>query len=424
MLDIKFIRENPELVKKAARDKRFDVDIDGLIARDEQRRDLLYKSEQVRARRNEVASSIKGASREDRPALIAEGKELKEQLSQLEESLGSVTQEFQELLLMVPNVPIDEVPVGAGEEDNVEVRKVGTPRAFDFTPRDHEELGELLGILDKPRGIKVGGARSYLLRGDGALLEQAVIRMAIDILLERDYELVSGPVMVTEEALIGTGFFPYGKEDTYVLERDDKYLVGTSEVMLVSLNAGEILDPQDFPIRYTGLSPCFRREAGSAGKDTRGIYRVHQFTKVEQVIICRDDVEASRALHDELLGNSETLLQRLGVPYRVALACTGEIGLGQVLKHEIESWMPSREAYAETHSCSSLYDYQSRRSKIRYRHEDGNTRFCYTLNNTMVASPRILIPLLENFQQADGSVVVPEALRPYMNGREVIEPKK
>ena len=248
--------------------------------------------------------------------------------------------------------------------------------------------------------------------------------MAIDILLERDYELVSGPVMVTEEALIGTGFFPYGKEDTYVLERDDKYLVGTSEVMLVSLNAGEILDPQDFPIRYTGLSPCFRREAGSAGKDTRGIYRVHQFTKVEQVIICRDDVEASRALHDELLGNSETLLQRLGVPYRVALACTGEIGLGQVLKHEIESWMPSREAYAETHSCSSLYDYQSRRSKIRYRHEDGNTRFCYTLNNTMVASPRILIPLLENFQQADGSVVVPEALRPYMNGREVIEPKK
>lgn len=423
MLDIKFIRENVDVVKKATRDKRFDVDIDRLVELDSRRRDLLYESEQKRARRNEVASEIPKASNEERPALIEEGKALKARVSEIEEELGAVTEEYERLLLMVPNVPLDEVPVGEGEEDNVEVRRVGEIPEFDFEPRDHEELGEMLGILDKPRGIKVAGARSYLLRGAGALLEQAIIRMAIDILLEREYELVTGPVMVNEDALVGTGFFPYGKEDTYHLERDDKYLIGTSEVVLVSLNRDEILDPEALPLRYTGLSPCFRREAGSAGKDTRGVYRVHQFTKVEQVIICLDDAEASRALHDELLSNSETLLQRLGIPYRVALACTGEIGLGQVLKHEIESWMPSRSAYSETHSCSSLYDYQARRSMIRYRHEDGNTRYCYTLNNTMVASPRILIPLLENFQQADGSVVIPEALRPYMNGMEVIEPK-
>lgn len=423
MLDIKFIREHAELVKAGAKHKQFEVDIDRLLQLDERRRALIQETEQARSRRNQVASSIKSASNDERPVLIQEGKDLKVKVSEIEAELETVVSEFDALMLMVPSVPLDEVPVGVGEEDNVEVRRVGEPREFDFEPRDHEELGELLGILDKPRGIKVGGSRSYLLRGAGALLEQAVMRLAIDILVERDYELIAGPVMVNEEALVGTGFFPYGKEDTYVLEKDDKYLIGTSEVVLVSINADEILDPADFPLRYTGMSPCFRREAGSGGRDTRGIYRVHQFTKVEQVVVCLDDKEISRKLHDELLNNSETLLQRLGIPYRVALACTGEIGLGQVLKHEIESWMPSRDAYSETHSCSSMYDYQSRRSKIRYRHEDGTTRFCYTLNNTMVASPRILIPILENFQQADGSVVVPEVLRPYMNGIEVITPK-
>ena len=423
MLDIKYIRDHTEAVKKAAQDKGFElVDIDRLLELDERRRDLLYESEQKRARRNEVSSAIPKASAEERPALIDEGRQLKERVAELEGELAEVSAEYERMLLMVPNVPLPEVPVGEGEEDNEELRLVGQPPEFDFEPRDHEELGELLGILDKPRGIKVAGSRAYLLRGAGALLEQAVIRLALDILTGRDYELITGPVMVNEEALVGTGFFPYGKEDTYHLERDDKYLVGTSEVMLVSLNRDEILDPERLPRRYMGLSPCFRREAGSAGKDTRGIYRVHQFTKVEQVIICRDDAELSRALHEELLSNSEELLGRLGIPYRVALACTGEIGLGQVLKHEIESWMPSRQAYSETHSCSSLYDYQARRSMIRYRHEDGNTRYCYTLNNTMVASPRILIPILENFQRADGSVVIPEALRPYMYGMEVLEP--
>ncbi len=422
MLDIKFIRENVDTVKKAARDKGFEVDIDRLVALDERRRELKHASDETRARRNEVSSAIGPASAEERPALIKEGKELKSRLEEIEEELREVRQEYDRLLLMVPNVPLPEVPVGDGEEDNEVLRHVGDKPEFDFEPRDHEALGELLGILDKPRGIKVAGSRAYLLRGAGALLEQAIVRLALDILMQRDYELITGPVMVNEEAMVGTGFFPYGKEDTYHLERDDKYLIGTSEVVLVSLNADEILEPEHLPRRYVGLSPCFRREAGSAGADTRGVYRVHQFTKVEQVIICRDDEELSRTLHNELLSNSEEILQTLGIPYRVSLQCTKEIGLGQVLKHDLESWMPGRGAYSETHSCSSLYDYQARRSMIRYRHEDGHTQYCYTLNNTMVASPRILIPLLENFQRADGSVVIPEALRPYMYGMEVLEP--
>ncbi|RAL23514.1 serine--tRNA ligase [Lujinxingia litoralis] len=423
MLDIKFIRDHAEEVKEAAKNKRFDVDIDRLLELDERRRDLMSTSEQIRARRNEVAQLIPKASKEDRPALIDEGKQLKEDLARYEEELAGVQAEYEGLLLMVPNVTLPEVPIGESDDDNEVIRHVGEPRTFEFEPRDHQELGELLGIIDKDRAIKVAGARSYALRGAGALLEMAVMRLAMDIMVERGYEPIIGPLMVNESAMVGTGFFPYGKEDTYHLEKDDKFLVGTSEVILVSLNADEILERDTLPRRYCGHSPCFRREAGSAGRDTRGVYRVHQFTKVEQVIICEADAEKSRALHDELLGNSEALMQRLGLPYRVAVACTGEIGLGQVLKHEIETWMPSRGTYSETHSCSSLYDYQARRSGIRYRDEQGQMRYCYTLNNTLAASPRILIPILEHYQNEDGSVTVPDALRPYMHGIEVIKPK-
>lgn len=423
MLDIKFIRENVDTVKEAARNKRFDVDIDRLLELDERRRDLMSSSEKIRARRNEVAQAIPKASKDERPALIEEGKQLKEDLASYEEELVEVQSAYEGLMLMVPNVTLPEVPIGETDEDNEVIRHVGEPRTFDFEPRDHEELGELLGIIDKERGIKVGGARSYALRGAGALLEMAVMRLGMDLMVERGYEPIIGPLMVNESAMLGTGFFPYGQEDTYHLEKDDKYLVGTSEVILVSLNADEILERESLPRRYCGFSPCFRREAGSAGRDTRGVYRVHQFTKVEQVIICEADEAKSRALHEELLGNSEALMQKLELPYRVALACTGEIGLGQVLKHEIETWMPSRGMYSETHSCSSLYDYQARRSGIRYRNEEGQMRYCYTLNNTLAASPRILIPILEHYQNEDGSVTVPEALRPYMHGIEVIRPK-
>lgn len=424
MLDINFIRENAQKVQKGADDKGFEVDIAHLIALDDRRRELIQQNEAVRARRNEVAQSIPKAAAEERPALIEEGKELKDKLSALDQSLAEVKEEYERLILMVPNVALEEVPLGKTDQDNVEIRRYGTPTEFDFEPRDHEELGTLLDIIDKPRAIKFAGARAYLLKGAGAMLEMAVMRLAMDIMAEQGFTPVIGPVMVNKNAMVGSGFFPYGKEDTYQLERDDKWLVGTSEVYLVSIHRDEIMELDELPKFYSGYSPCFRREAGSAGADTRGVYRVHQFTKVEQLAIIPADKEKSREVHEMLLNNSERLMQALELPHRVAIACTGEIGLGQVLKHELETWMPSRQCYSETHSCSSLYEYQARRSGIRYRDEDGQIKYAYTLNNTLAASPRILIPILENYQNADGSVRVPEVLQPYMYGLKVIEPPK
>ena len=423
MLDIKFIRENAEAVQKAAVDKNFEVAIDRLLELDEERRTLLHETEKIRARRNEVASAIPKASNDERPELIAEGRELKEKLSTMDEELHEVQESYESLLLMVPNLPAPEVPIGDDDEDNEVIRHVGEPREFDFEPRSHEELGEHLDIIDKERAIRMAGSRAYALKGAGALLEMAVMRLGMDIMVEAGFTPVIGPLMVNREAMTGTGFFPYGEDDTYHLESDQKYLVGTSEVFLVSLHREEILDRETLPRFYAGKSSCFRREAGSAGRDVRGVYRVHQFTKVEQVAICVADKDKSREIHEKLLGNSEKLMQLLGLPYRVAIACTGETGLGQVIKHEIETWMPSREKYSETHSCSSLYDYQARRSGIRYRDENGETQFCYTLNNTLAASPRILIPILEHYQNEDGSVNVPEALQKYMYGRTVITPE-
>ncbi|MBH24859.1 MAG: serine--tRNA ligase [Myxococcales bacterium] len=423
MLDIKFIQEHVDEVKKAVVDKALaDVDIDHIIALDERRRELLYASEQMRARRNELSSSIPKLSKEDRQAAIEEVRGIKSSLKETEEVLAAIQSELDTLMILVPMIPGPDVPVGKGEEDNVLVRTWGTPREFDFEPRDHEELGELLGILDKARAVKFAGGRSYLLKGAGAMLELAVMRLAMDIVVADGFTPVLGPLMVNEMAMEGTGFFPLGREDTYHLEKDDKWLIGTSEVHLVSIHADEILDKEQLPITYAGHSPCFRREAGSYGRDTRGIFRVHQFSKVEQVVICEADPEVSLKMHHRLLANSERLLQALELPYRVMLGCTAEIGLGKVRMHEVETWMPSRNAYSETHSCSTLHDFQARRLKLRYRDEDGSTKFCHTLNNTAVASPRILIPILEHYQNEDGSVTVPEVLQKYMYGLTLLEP--
>lgn len=420
MMDINFVREHTEKVKEAAEHKGFDVDIDRLLTLDERRRSLIQKTESIRARRNEVSSEIPKVDDDQRQALIDEGRQLKEELSELDDDLDDVQQEYDELMLMVPNVPLDEAPIGEAEEDNEVIRRVGEPREFDFEPRTHEELGKELDIIDKERAIRMAGSRAYTLKGAGALLEFAVMRLAMDIMVERGFTPVVGPLMVNREAMVGTGFFPYGEEDTYEIPKDDKYLVGTSEVFLVSLHREEILDKEELPLSYTGHSPCFRREAGSAGRDVRGVYRVHQFTKVEQAVICEADKEQSHEIHKQLLDNAEELMKRLELPYRVAIACTGETGLGQVLKYEIETWMPSRGKYSETHSCSNLYDYQARRSGLRYRDDDGDTTYCYTLNNTMAASPRLLIPILEHYQNEDGTVDVPQALQPYMYGIETI----
>jgi seryl-tRNA synthetase len=331
-------------------------------------------------------------------------------------------------MLRVPSIPRPEVPIGKGEEDNVEIRKVGTLPKFSFPVRDHVQLMTLHKMVDWDGPRKFAGGRSYALKGMGALLEVAVTRLALDLLVSRGLTPVIPPVMVKHRAMEGTGFFPLGIEEAYAITADELYLVGTSEVPLVSLHCDETLEEAHLPVRYCGMSNCFRREAGAYGKDTKGLYRVHQFTKIEQVIFCLPDEQVAEKEHYQLLDNAEAILAKLEIPYRVAIACTGEIGLGQTRKHEVESWMPGRDdgkgAYSETHSCSTLGDFQARRSNIRLRLADGTLTWPYTLNNTAIASPRILIPLLENHQQEDGSVVLPKALVPYMNGIEVLKPER
>ena len=426
MLDIAFIRQNPDVVRQAIANKRVDLDLDLLLGADKERHEKILEVEQKRARKNEIAQLIPKATKEDRPKLIDEGKAVKAALEQLEPAAVEIQKRFDELMLRVPSIPRPEVPIGKGEEDNVEVKKVGTPRVFDFTPKDHVELMTLHKMVEWDGPRKFAGARSYALRGMGALLELAVTRLAVDTLVERGLTVVIPPVMVKYEAMKGTGFFPGSLEEAYAITADELYLVGTSEVPLVSLHREETLDAAQLPIRYAGISNCFRREAGAHGRDVKGLYRVHQFTKVEQVIFCLPDEEVAEKEHFALLGNAEAILAKLEIPYRVALACTGEIGLGQTRKHEIESWMPGRNdgkgAYNETHSCSTLGDFQARRSNIRVRLADGSLGYPYTLNNTAIASPRILIPLLENHQRADGSIAVPKALSPYLNGRTELVP--
>jgi seryl-tRNA synthetase len=424
MLDIAFIRNNPEVIKDGIRKKRMKMDIDELLALDTVVRNLKAEVENLRADRNRISKEVPKLKGEEKEQAIAQVKSIRDGLNEREPKLREVESRFEELMLKVPNPPLPEVPEGDSDDDNVEIRSFGQPPTFDFPLKDHLELAESLDIVDMPRAVKFAGARMYCLKNEGAMLEFALFKFALDHLYSKGFMPMIVPQLVRREAMIGTGFFPLGEEDTFFVEKDDLYLIGTSEVPLVSYHMDEILNEKDLPKHYCGYSTCFRREAGSYGRDTRGFYRLHQFNKVEQVIICVNDPEVSKAEHQLLLNNSEEMMRALGLPHRVALACGAEIGQGQVLKHEIETWMPSRNKYSETHSCSSLHEFQSRRLKIRWRGKDNKTQFCHTLNNTAIASPRILIPILENFQNADGSVTIPEVLRPLMGGMERIEPKK
>jgi seryl-tRNA synthetase len=421
MLDIAFIRQNADVVKAAIRNKRFDLDLDELLAADKSRRELAAELDVKRARKNEISALIPKASKEDRPKLIDEGKQVRTDIESLEPAAAEAKKKFDDLMLRVPSVPRPEVPIGKGDEDNVEIRKVGTPRDFGFMPKDHVELMTHLKLVNWDGPRKFAGGRSYALTGFGAIMELAVTRLAVDILVKRGLTMVVPPVMVKERAMQGTGFFPTGRAEAYAIPEDELFLIGTSEVALVSLHCDDVLEASHLPIRYAGISPCFRREAGAYGKDTKGLYRVHQFTKVEQVVFCLPDEELAEKEHYSLLGNAEAILAALEIPYRVAIACTGEIGIGQTRKHEVESWMPGRNAYSETHSCSTMGEFQARRSNIRLRMADGSLAYPFTLNNTAIASPRILIPLLENHQNADGSVTLPKALVPYV-GVETLKP--
>ena len=420
MLDLKFIRQNPDAVKKAAKDKNLADHTDAVLIVDEQLRIRQSEWEELQARRKRLSKEIMQASPDVRSQIRAEVQGLKPRLEALDHEIKDLRQELDCKLLLLPSPPRADVPLGKDDRENKEIRKWGTLPTFKGTPLDHVDLGERLGIIDIPRGVKIAGSRSYVLRGLGARLERAVLQFAWDTVVSRGYEPYSVPVLVKENTMEGTGYFPQGRDQAYCVEKDQLALVGTSEVPMASLHSEEIIPMADLPKKFVALSHCFRREAGTYGKDTRGLYRVHQFQKVEQVILCQNDNQVSERLHEELLANAEYLMQQLEIPYRVVYVCSGDLGLGQIRKHDIEAWMPSRNAYCETHSCSTFHDFQSRRLKIRYADQDGSKKFCHTLNNTAIASPRILIPLLENHQTEDGKVRIPKVLRPYMDNREEI----
>jgi seryl-tRNA synthetase len=432
MLDIKFIRENLELCKEAAKNKKRVVEWDKLLTLDEKRRELIAKRDNLKSAKNKANDAIKAAIQKlspEKAAIESERKKAienaikalqpKEELDQLERDIRDVEEKFNLLMLTVPNVPDISVPVGKDSSGNKEVRKVGIPAKFDYPIKDHIALGKSLDLIDLERGAKVGGSRAYFLKNEAAQMEFAVLFYTFQKLISKGYTPLIAPSLVREFTLFGNGQLPWGREEVYHLEKDDVYLAGTAEVPVTGYFSDEILKEEELPKKFVAFSPCFRREAGSYGKDTKGVYRLHQFNKVEQVIISKNDLNTSITLHEELLANAEEILKDLELPYRVMLMCTGDMGEPQVKKYDIETWMPSRNAYGETMSDSFMGDFQARRLKIRYKAKDGQIHFCHTLNNTAIASPRILIAILENNQQKDGSVIVPKVLQQYI-GKDVI----
>lgn len=422
MLDLTFIREHPDLIKDVARRRQTAVDVDALLAVDAELRATRRQAEELRAEQNRLNKEMRqaGSDKAARERVIARGREVAAALKALEPRERELEGSLRELWLLVPNIPDATVPEGKGEEDNEEIKRWGEPPIFDFEPLDHVTLMRGADLLDLERGVKVAGSRSYILKGDAVHLEIALLQFALDRITRQGFTALSVPAMAKEFAFIGNSQFPRGREQTYALPEDELFLVGTAEVSITGMHSGEILREQDLPIRYVAWSPCFRREAGTYGKDTKGIMRVHQFEKVEQYVICRADHEESVRWHEELLSNAEELVRALEVPYRVLNICTGDLGDAKVKGYDIECWIPSENRYRETHSDSYFHDYQARRADLRYRGEDGVVRYAYTLNNTALASVRTIIALVENHQRPDGTIRVPEALRPYLGGRETL----
>ncbi len=418
MLDIKFIRENPDLITEAARKKHLTFSVQDLLILDEKRLKLLNEVERMRAEQNTVSEEMPAADNHRRGILIESMRTLKAALQDREAELNGVLKDWQKLMVQVPNVPDVSVPEGASDAENLEVRTWGEPTLFDFTPKNHVELMQALDLADFERGTKVAGFRGYILKNDGAALQFALWQFTIQHFLKQGYQLLSVPSLVKREAFLGTGYLPQGEEDLYKTQ-DGDYLAGTAEVATMAYHMGETFAEADLPKKYLAFSPCFRREAGSHGKDTKGLIRVHEFFKLEQVVLCPADHELSVKYHEEMTRLSEELLQALKLPYHVVANCGGDLGLGQVKKYDLEAWVPSENAYRETHSASYFHDFQTRRLNIRYKDSEGKLRFAHSLNNTALATPRVIVPLIENYQQADGSILVPEVLQPYL-GKEKI----
>ena len=421
MLDLRYVRENPEAVAENCRNRGVETDVNLVVELADRRSELIQELNELKQQQNQLAKSVGGErDPERRQNLIAESRRMKEAIPEREGELQIVEGRLREEMLKIPNMTHPESPIGKDDTENVELRRVGEIPTFDFEPKDHVELGEALGIIDFEAGTKVAGSKFYFLRGDAVLLELGLVRYALDMLIERGYEPTITPDLARDEALVGTGFIPRGPEtQIYSIEGNDLSLVATAEITLAGSLAGDILDEERLPIRLAGLSHCFRTEAGSHGRASRGLYRVHQFTKVEMFGFTTP--EQSDALHEEMLGIEEEIFQGLGIPYRVVDICTGDLGGAAYRKYDLEAWMPGRDAYGEITSTSNTTDYQARRLQIRYRKDGGRPQLLHTLNGTAIAVSRALIPILENYQQEDGSILVPEALVPYV-GKKVLEP--
>jgi len=420
MLDIKFIRENKELVELAAKKKRLDFDVNKLIEVDENRRALLAKVEEKRSEQNIANEQIVKVSGSERESILAKMRELKQILEVEEGKLKEVMKEWHTLMLEVPNVPDMSVPEGKSEEDNVVLKTWGNKPHFDFEPKDHIELMTELGMADFDRGTKAHGFRGYFLKGTGAMLSWAIWNYGRDFFLKKNFELVLAPAIVHKNYFYGTGHLPSGADDIYWTQDGDG-LVGTSEVSMMAYHADEILDKKDLPKRYLAFTPCYRREAGSHSKDVKGLIRVHEFYKLEQLILCEASHEESVKFHEELNRNTEEFIESLGIPYQQLMICTADLGLGQVKKYDIELWVPKENKYREISSASYFHDFQCRRFNIRYKDNEGKMHFTHSLNSTAIPTPRILVSLVENYQQADGSIKIPEVLRKYMGGKEFIK---
>lgn len=418
MLDIKFIRENPDLIKEAARKKKVVVDIDELLKQDALRLEKLSLVESLRAEQNAVSDKIPSASPEEKQELIGKMTLLKEDLKKHEESLKEIMTTWQTLMLAVPNVPDISVPEGDDDTGNMEVRDWGEKPTYTFQVKDHIELCEMHDLADFERGAKVAGFRGYFLKNEAVLIEMALWQLFNEKLVAKGFTPMIVPSLVSKKTLVGTGYLPGGEDDLYRTQ-DDEYLAGTGEVATMSYYSDEILEMSQLPIKISAFSPCFRREAGSHSKDTKGLIRVHEFFKLEQVVLCEASHTTSVELHEQITANVEEVLQLLELPYHVVVNCGGDLGQGQVKKYDIEVWMPSQNSYRETHSASYFHDYQTRRLNIRYRDTEGKLRFVHSLNNTAVATPRIIACILENNQQADGSIKIPEVLQKYV-GKEFI----
>ncbi|MCL5264425.1 MAG: serine--tRNA ligase [Chloroflexi bacterium] len=421
MLSLKLIRENTQLVRDALAKRGDTAPVDEILQLDEERRKLLSEVEGLRSRRNAVSQQI-SRMKQKPPELIAEMRQVGDQIKDLDARVAEVESKLNYLLLLVPNIPDASVPVGKDESENVVVRTWGEPRKLDFTPLPHWDIGERLGMIDFARGVKISGARFYVLKGDLARMERALIGWMIDLhTTEHGYTEIAPPYLVKRESMVGTGQLPKFEEDAYKISDEDLFLVPTAEVPVTNLYSGEILEPGTLPIFHVSYTACFRKEAGAAGRDTRGMIRVHQFDKVEMVKF----VEPSTSYDEleKLVNNAEEVLKRLGIPYQVKLMCTADLGFTAAKKYDPEAWFPGQDKYIEISSCSNFEDFQARRANIRYRPAAGEKpEFVHTLNGSGLAVGRTMAAILENYQQADGSVSVPAVLRPYMGGLEVIKP--